>query len=500
MNSDLELYHYYYMKIIRSITTIFILLFSKLIIAQGSIDSLYLIVNSTKQQDTSKIKALIKLAEEIKTVDLDSSNQIIELAINKISKNCSSNPENKRSLYFKANALKLKGELFYTRGQMDSATAYLQTASEIYKKLTIESDLADTFMSLGAIYDYQAKTKEALEKYDFAYRIYQKNKDSAKIGLALNNLGVLFYGNGEPEKAMQYIQKCINIYRKQNDLNNLAWSLNNLGNMNMKSGNDIVALSMFRQALSITQKINSESGLSYTQKNLGNFYLKRKQLDSALYYHKKNLDVSLHFKSESSIVIANTNIGKVYYEMGQYSSAKSYGEDAYKISKNLHLLSRSYEVSALLKDVYSKTKEYDKALFFTNEWILLKDSIQKIENQKAAIKQSVQYEYEKKATEEKATQEKQNVIIAQEKQKEKIIKYAITSILVLVLLFAFFIYNRLKITNKQKEIIQKQKQLVEEKQKEIVDSIHYAKRIQKSLLPTEKYIDRVLSDLRKNKK
>ena len=43
--------------------------------------------------------------------------------------------------------------------------------------------------------------------------------------------------------------------------------------------------------------------------------------------------------------------------------------------------------------------------------------------------------------------------------------------------------------------VETQKQKVEEKQKEILDSIQYAKRIQVSLLPTEKYIDKTLKRL-----
>jgi serine phosphatase RsbU (regulator of sigma subunit) len=52
-----------------------------------------------------------------------------------------------------------------------------------------------------------------------------------------------------------------------------------------------------------------------------------------------------------------------------------------------------------------------------------------------------------------------------------------------------FIYNRFKVTNKQKNVIhmqkemaESQKHLIEEKQKEIIDSINYAKRIQFTLL------------------
>ena len=58
----------------------------------------------------------------------------------------------------------------------------------------------------------------------------------------------------------------------------------------------------------------------------------------------------------------------------------------------------------------------------------------------------------------------------------------------LMLVVAGVSFRAYRNTQKANEIISGQKDLVEEKQKEILDSIHYAKRIQKSLLPTGKYI------------
>ncbi|HYG50208.1 MAG TPA: hypothetical protein VD905_04860, partial [Flavobacteriales bacterium] len=52
-------------------------------------------------------------------------------------------------------------------------------------------------------------------------------------------------------------------------------------------------------------------------------------------------------------------------------------------------------------------------------------------------------------------------------------------------------------TEQQSREIELEKQLVEEKNKEILDSIHYSKRIQQALLPSEKYIERNLKRLNK---
>jgi hypothetical protein len=66
-------------------------------------------------------------------------------------------------------------------------------------------------------------------------------------------------------------------------------------------------------------------------------------------------------------------------------------------------------------------------------------------------------------------------------------------------MFIIMLYNFKKtekaniIITAQKEELDKKNQLIEEKNKDILDSIRYARRIQTSLLPTEKYIWRILN-------
>ena len=67
-----------------------------------------------------------------------------------------------------------------------------------------------------------------------------------------------------------------------------------------------------------------------------------------------------------------------------------------------------------------------------------------------------------------------------------------------VLMFAIYVLRSLRIAKKQKEVIEFQKVMVEEKQLQIIDSIKYARRIQLSLLPTEKYIEKNMNRMRRN--
>ena len=117
-------------------------------------------------------------------------------------------------------------------------------------------------------------------------------------------------------------------------------------------------------------------------------------------------------------------------------------------------------------------------------------------------KVTYQKEQEKKIIETKALQ----ALTEQELSKQKMVKRIVIAISVLLTIVLTIIFISLRRNIKQKRIIsakhlevQEQKHTIEEKQKEIVDSITYAKRIQRSLLPTEKYLERVLEGLQGKK-
>ena len=72
----------------------------------------------------------------------------------------------------------------------------------------------------------------------------------------------------------------------------------------------------------------------------------------------------------------------------------------------------------------------------------------------------------------------------------------LVSIVVAIATIALIVFKTLKTTRTQKKFIEKQKEVVEEKQKEILDSIRYAKRIQDALLTSQTYIERNITRLR----
>ncbi|MGZ4038427.1 MAG: hypothetical protein ACXVPQ_11405, partial [Bacteroidia bacterium] len=92
-------------------------------------------------------------------------------------------------------------------------------------------------------------------------------------------------------------------------------------------------------------------------------------------------------------------------------------------------------------------------------------------------------------------QEKKEAVAKAESKKQKIVIMGVSGILLVVVAFAIFVYRSYLQKQKANIEITRQKEIIEEKQKEILDSIHYARRIQAALFTPETYIARSLNRL-----
>ena len=155
-----------------------------------------------------------------------------------------------------------------------------------------------------------------------------------------------------------------------------------------------------------------------------------------------------------------------------------------------------------LYESYKHKARYRDALEMHELYILTRDSLESQENQKEVIKQEYKYSYEKQALADSiknAEMQKvkdaeltaQKAISNQQKQQS----YFLYGGLLIAIFIGAFIFNRLKLTRKQKRIIEDQKEQVdlafdtlEEKNIQITDSINYARRIQSAILPPDKLV------------
>ena len=368
--------------------------------------------------------------------------------------------------------------------------------------------LANSLNNIGTVYDDQGQVTQALEYYHKSLKINEEISDNVGISSNLNNIGYIYCNQGDFAKALDYYERSLKIRESQKDKRGIAGTLNNIGNIYYWQNNFSDALDYFKKSLKIKEEIEDKYGISFSLMSIASIYDKQGNFKEALDYFKKSLKISEELEDKSGIVHSLYNISNVMIKSGKANEALLYANRSMQISKSLGFPNNIKNSAHTLKEIFRKQNKYKEAFEMYELEIKMRDSINNQETQKATFKKQMQYTFEKKTALDSTAHAKENDIknaeITASKAEIKVkqnTQYALYIGLILVLVFASFIFNRFKVTQKQKLIIeikeletQQQKYLIEEKHKEITDSINYAERIQRSFIATKEILDENLKD------
>lgn len=460
------------------------------------------------QNDSFAIKIAGELNNEyIKNGKLDSALFYSELA----EKIALSLPLEKKKNKQLASVYNQTGYVYEYKGEYNTAIRYYSKALEINEALNNVQGIASTLTYMGLVYS-QIDIAKALAHYFRALPLYEKMSNSAdkeivkrgKSGMAAlyHNIGIIYIDQKEFKKALDCYNKALTINKEINNRDwvaknyaNLGIIYNNLGDYN--KGRDYTL-----KSLQMNEEAGDEMSIAYSNHAMGDVYMYKQEFSLALDYFNNALEKFKKQGFKRGIASCYSNIGAANLEQKNYTAAEEFLMKGLKLSEEIGGWEGIRDVNYHLSELYSKTGKAKLAYEYYKNYVLAKDSLVNEENTKKTVQQQMQYEFDKKEAAAKLEQEKRDAIALAENRKQKIIIAAVSSGLVFILILSFVIFRSLRLNQKknriiseQKKAVEMQKELVEEKQREILDSIHYAKRIQMALLPPEKYISKKLKKL-----
>ncbi|MES2762207.1 MAG: tetratricopeptide repeat protein [Bacteroidota bacterium] len=521
------------------------------------VDSLKLVLKNAKH-DTVKINALSALSEVCEIDDIPLyANQCKDLCEKKLS---GTSLTNTLTHFYKKNLAGAFNNLGYYSSQKNDkpgALEFYQKSIAIYEEINDVKDIGNPLNNIGRIYDNYGDASKALNFYEKALKSYMRYDNKIGMGSLLNNIGIVYNKLGDIPKALDYAHRSLKIQEDLHNKSGIAISLCNIGLMYSKHDNVSKALEYYQRAMKIQEVIKEQEGLGTTLNNIGLLYYGQDSILKALEYYEKSLRIYEEGNHKKGIAIVSRNIGNVYknygeklagvkrpteaaleyykksltlmtdikdkegiaysldliskvmLEQGQLAEALDYAMKSLTISKELGYPINISRAANMLKSIYKKQNKFKEAFEMYELEIQMQDSVNNTETKKASIKKQFQYEYEKqtaadsvKHAEEHKVKNAQLTAQAASLKQEQTQRYALYGGLLLVIGFSAFVFNRFKVTQKQKKVIEEQKVLVDnayqqlhEKNKEVMDSITYARRIQHALLTPESYIDRNLNRL-----
>lgn len=464
---------------------------------RAQIDSLSLVVKSKNVHDTSVAYAYICLSELLASSNLDTVIYLCTKAQLIAEKNLAAHPNKQIAKSFKtslAAALNNIGYVYMNKNNTTLALDYYQKSIDVEIANGNKKETASAYNNMGLIYYDQGDIPLALEYYHKSLKIKEEFNDQKGIAMSFNNIGYVHAEQGDKALALDYYNKSLKIQEKIGNKKGMALSYNNIGLIYFKEGNYDLALTYYKQSLKKKEEIGDKKGIANSYQNIAKVYTKQHHEDLALEYVQKGLTLRQEVGDKEGEAYSYFELGNLLLHKGNTAEAYTYAAKGLKLGNEIGFPDVIEKNAELLSKIAIQQGNWKEAYQMHNTALQMHDSLASEASLKAAANQQAKYTYEKAKATSDIEQAKKDVIVKEEKQKQTIIMYAIAFGLVLVLVFLFVLYKRFKVTQRQNSIIHKQKNLIEEKHKEITDSINYAERIQRSFLATKELLDENLTE------
>ena len=391
----------------------------------------------------------------------------------------------------------------YLYSNLDSAYLFSKKAFVFAKKTGSPSIQTKILNLMGSYFQVKGDYVKAIDYYQKSLNLGESKKIDEAILVALGNIGAIYIENGQNKKALEYQLKSLAIAEKIKNKNKLASIYNNLSLVYNNFLESEKALEYGKKSLEIYIQMNDVNGISSAYGNIGNAYLGLNNLDEALVNFFKNYELSKQSGNPYEECTSSMDIGEIYFKKKQYNLGIEYYLRAEKIGVELEDYSDLRNVYKNLYEIYKKKNDLKQSLLNYEKYVNVLELLEENDTKDELRKKEFEFEFNKRAVRD-SIKNAQGNLLKDEKikankaqiEKDKLFKIALTVGFVLVFIFGIVIFNRFRIIRKQKEIIEikskqteEQKAIIENKNKEITDSINYAKRIQYTLLAHADFLE-----------
>ncbi|MCO5258952.1 MAG: tetratricopeptide repeat protein [Crocinitomicaceae bacterium] len=440
--------------------------------------------------------------------------------------------------------LNFSKKINYKYGEMDALSTiaiYYRTQAKYEKALSIYTQiekyrkennqlerLIGVYSNIGTIYHEMGKYAESIKKHQMAIEIVKNHPNFTQASMVYSNIGAAYKQAGLLDQSIQNYREALKIaQRQQNELqqasiySNIATIYHERGMYKEALKDGLLAVELLKNHKDIRLLNTIYFNLIIDYKELKDFKNAAKTLEEyrafaqrlndnevyKLYYvanarflrdinslneATKSIDKSLqHIDTTADLIsyfdVLNTK-ADIFILMSRFDDGIKSAQKAYQIAQLINEGTFYIQAAKTLAVAYKAAKQFEKALYYTEEADSLKekDNIETLNLQIATLNSLNELDKKEQALE--ITKQKNEKIQAQNNQQQLLIIGLLLIGALVGILLLFTIKSNLErrkanvLLNQKNEEIERQKSLVEVKQTEIIGSIHYAKRIQETLL------------------
>ncbi len=392
------------------------------------------------------------------------------------------------------------GSVYYEKGAYAQALKHYQKAIDIAKKFHQDDKILVLYTNLAAAYKSVGLYDQAISTFQEGLKLNKRIKNKEQEAQLYMNLSTVYHDRNMIDESVKYSEIARKLSREVNAVRNRQTILYNLSLDYRTKKQFSKAKACLDEMYSVAKEMDEEDIWLEYYLARANYLYDLKRFDEAM---KFTLTAGKYANREADLL----NYGEVeltkasiYAELKQYKEGIESAElalDAFRDTEDAGAQIRTLKV---LAELYKRSGSHEKALKVFEEAQELKEKtdLESVTNQIATLNSL--NELERKEQDLALSRQTNEKIEAENQRKSNLILglFLIGGLIVISLGISFRSNQEKKkanaLLNKQNEEIEDQKSLIEQKQTEILDSIHYAKRIQESLLVQQTLLKEALPE------
>jgi serine phosphatase RsbU (regulator of sigma subunit) len=356
--------------------------------------------------------------------------------------------------------------------------------NEAEKEAKNQNELAEVYLCQARYLLLKTNFEKATALLNKAIIIFEQEKDLAKQAKCHSLKSILLGRIEDHEKAKFHQQKALALYIKANDVKGQIKILLNISLGFVETQQNDSALFYLSRLKRFSDEMG-ESSKYYMHQNFGTYFYNVGNYQTSIKEYQKAFAIAEQLDMIDSKATVLMLMANPYIALKQYQLAEDNLNTSLAIATGNKLLFESNEAYLMLIELYEELGNYKKAFQLKKMNDLIEKKIfnlDKINKINEIESQLLLTEKEKIITQKEL--ELKNEQLNTIKAKSRITQLVFVVLLsLLIIIFVVIILFRVKKLNNR---IQTQKQMLEQKNTEITDSITYAKRIQSAILPSSK--------------
>ncbi len=403
----------------------------------------------------------------------------------------------------RSSAFEIIGIARWVKEEYGEAITAHSKALAIRKSINYPKGIGHSYNNLGLNYQELGDPKLAMQNFLNAQTVGETIQDSSLVANVLGNIGTLYQEQGDTEKALEYYGRSLSILESADNLRVLGNTLNNIAIVYNDLGQIEKARIFTQRSLAIRKSIDDTYGIAQSLNFLGLLESREGNLKTRDSLFRASLSVYQGLENHWGQSMVYGNLGSDANAIGDYKKGLEYCALSLSIAK-AHWLEWEASACGCLAESYAGLEKTQESSFYWKRLVAIKDSIRK-ENSLSEIS-LIQKRFEFEKEQLKAQHEIQLLTTEAELADLKLRKretYLLTAMIVTFLLgimslILFFFYRVRTKANvalgKKNNEISAQKEIIEEKNLHITDSIRYAERLQSAILPKDETFAKHFSD------